>query len=170
MIDEAGGAGRRATTDGGAVSGWEKGENLPHEWKRRELIKIASKNGRRDLADLISDPVQNWRESLRVSEDWRDMQLIRMITFLEIVAINASRRERSDPNYTDDEFELYYIALKETADMMRDKMIKKFGPDRTPTLLDDHQRQEWSRMVQEFSELQQSQNDRGVEGGEDGKD
>lgn len=98
------------------------------------------------------------------------MQLIRMITFLEIVAINASRRERSDPNYTDDEFELYYIALKETADMMRDKMIKKFGPDRTPTLLDDHQRQEWSRMVQEFSELQQSQNDRGVEGGEDGKD
>ncbi len=139
MIDEAAGAGRRATTDGGAVWGWEKGENLPHEWKRRTLIRIAEKHGRRDLADLLGDPVRNWRALLRD----KDKALFESITLLEICALNQEVLGGDN---------VYRYALSEMTALIRDELRKRFTPERPPTLMDDYQREFWRAMTDEIEQ------------------
>jgi hypothetical protein len=126
-IDGAAGTGRRATTDGGSVCRWEKGEILPNEWKRRELIRMAEKCDRNDLAALLDDPLQNWRAML-------DKRSLDFLTLLEICMLNQDVLDRT----------FYEGALTAMADQVLAQLMQHFTPERRPVLLDDHQRALWA--------------------------
>jgi hypothetical protein len=128
MIDEAASADRHATTDGGAVWGWEHGDNLPIEWKRRELVRIAIKNGRRDLAAIIEDPIRNWRMDLMA----KNRSLFEAITLLEICAINQV--DGTGPKLTDQAYEARYW------------LMERFTSEHPPVLFDDFQRELWAKL------------------------
>jgi len=134
MID--GGADRRSVTDPGSVSRWERAEVLPHEWKRKELVRIARESGRNDLADAISDPVRNWRTSLLAQNRY----LFNSIIMLEICALNQQA-------LTSD---FYAAALDAMAILVRDELLKHFTPQKPPVLLDDYQRDFWNTMMDEI--------------------
>jgi hypothetical protein len=136
MID--GGADRRSVTDPGSVSRWERGEVLPHEWKRNELVRIAREHSRNDLADAISDPVRNWRAGLLTQNRY----MFNLITLLEICALNQEALGDS----------FYAPALSEMAAVVRDQLMKVFTPQKPPVLLDDYQRDFWNTMTEEIEQ------------------
>jgi hypothetical protein len=129
MIDTAGAAERRATTDGGSVHRWETGDTLPNEWKRRELIRLAQKAGRHDLAALIEEPIRNWRQAVRAKDD----ALFRLLTIIEICALNDD-----DVGRFDEETEQHMLELA--------IHMKRHAPERPPILPEDYHRQVWLEM------------------------
>jgi transcriptional regulator with XRE-family HTH domain len=151
QIDEQTG---RSTTDAGAVARWENGKILPQPWKRDRLAEIAAANGRKDLADCFSDPMENWRTTMiRSSDDFRAKNLDRLLTLLEIITINMSTLEASgDTGFG--QFETHFMALRYFGDELAQLMLKKFTPDHPPTLLDDHQRALWNALVADFQHVQ----------------
>jgi transcriptional regulator with XRE-family HTH domain len=151
LIDEKTG---KNTTDASAVARWERGRVLPQPWKRGRLAEIAEANGRKDLADCFRDPVENWRTTMiRSNDDFRAKNLDRLLTLMEIVAINMNSLEGSgDPGFG--AFEVEFIALREIADSICRRMFKKFSPNHPPILLDDHQRSLWSGLVADFQHVE----------------
>lgn len=90
---------------------------------------------------------------IRSNDDFRAKNLDRLLTLMEIVAINMNSLEgNDDPGYGT--FEVEFIALREIADSICERMLRKFTPDHPPILLDDYHRRLWNALVADRQHLQ----------------